>query len=178
MAQFEIAIPHLLAWEGGYVNHAKDPGGETNRGITDRLDGKIDGKVDVDGDSLPDVNIKDLTEAQAREIYKRQFWDKMRGDEIHSQAVANLLFDGYVNMGAQAIKILQDLILVTKDGKIGPMTLKALNDLTSDSAGERFIYNTYKDRRERFYIELADRKPDLKVFLKGWIRRIRSFPNL
>src|SRR5687768_14929702 len=99
MAKFEIAIPHTLAWEGGYVWHKADPGGETNRGITDRLDGKVDGLADVDGDGIGDVVLKGLSEEQAKEIYKRKFWDRMHGDEIKSQAIAGILFDGYVNMG-------------------------------------------------------------------------------
>lgn len=178
MAKFEIAIPHVLAWEGGYVNHPADPGGETNRGITDRLDGKIDGRVDVDGDLLPDVDIKALTEEQAKDIYKRVFWDRMRGDEIDSQAIANILFDGYVNMGSQAIKILQRVIMVRDDGKVGPMTIKTLNELTNDGYSEATVYHAYRDERERFYHKLAERKPEMKVFLKGWLRRIQSFPNL
>ena len=178
MAKFDIAIPHVLAFEGGYVFHPSDPGGETNRGITDRLDGVIDGKVDVDGDLIPDVDIKSLTEEQAREIYKRVFWDRMRGDKIDSQQIANIVFDGYVNMGANAIKILQRILLVNDDGKIGPMTLKILNELTNDSRSESIVYQTYKEERRRFYEKLAQRKPELAVFLKGWLRRINSFPDL
>jgi lysozyme family protein len=80
MAKFEIEIPRVLAHEGGYVNHPSDPGGETNRGITDRLDGKIDGLVDLDGDGDGDVDIRGLTEDQAKEVYRQRFWNRMNGD--------------------------------------------------------------------------------------------------
>lgn len=173
MAKFEIAIPHVLAWEGGYVNHKADPGGETNRGITDRLDGKVDGMVDIDFDGLGDVSIKDLTEEQAKEIYKTRFWDRMLGDRIESQLIANILFDGYVNMGAGAIKIMQRILNLKDDGVFGERTLAAVNN-----ADEVILYNKYKNARIEYYRNLAERKPQLQVFLKGWLNRINSFPDM
>ena len=173
MAKFEIAIPHTLVWEGGYVFHPSDPGGETNRGITDRLDGRIDGLVDLDGDGDGDVDIKNLTESQAKEVYKRRFWDRMQGDKIESQLIANILFDGYVNCGANGIKIMQRLLNQKDDGVVGPKTLAAIN-----GADEVTLYNRYKIERIKYYQELAEKRPELKVFLRGWMNRIQSFPDL
>jgi lysozyme family protein len=173
MAKFEIEIPRVLAHEGGYVNHPSDPGGETNRGITDRLDGKIDGLVDLDGDGDGDVDIRGLTEDQAKEVYRQRFWNRMNGDLIESQAIAGILFDGYVNMGGTAVKIMQRLLSQKDDGQCGPKTVAAIN-----AADERTLYQYYKLERIKFYEDLAYRKPQLKVFLKGWLRRINSFPDL
>ncbi len=58
--KFNKAVRIILAHEGGYVNHPADPGGETNMGISKR--------------SYPDLDIKNLTVAMAKEIYFRDFW--------------------------------------------------------------------------------------------------------
>ena len=57
MAHFERAIDKTLAWEGGYVNDPKDPGGETKYGISKR--------------AHPDVDIKNLSREKACAIYKK-----------------------------------------------------------------------------------------------------------
>ncbi len=63
---FGLAIGFVFKWEGGYCNHPSDPGGETNYGISKR--------------SYPELDIKNMTKAQAREIYKRDYWDKCECD--------------------------------------------------------------------------------------------------
>lgn len=85
MADFEKAIQKILRSEGGYVNDPNDKGGETKYGISKR--------------SYPNVDIKNLTLAGAKAIYKRDFWDKVGGDLINDQSIADLLVDSAVNEG-------------------------------------------------------------------------------
>lgn len=170
MADFEQAIKKVLRHEGGYVFHPADPGGETNFGITDRLDGKVDGLIDVDGNGSGDITVKALKEEQARIIYKREFWDRMRGDDIKNQQVAEIIFDGYVNMGPRALRMLQKQIGVKADGKFGPVTLSILN-----AANPKIVFEGYKDARRYYYKDLVKRKPQMVVFEKGWLNRINSF---
>lgn len=170
MANFDKAVKKVLPWEGGYVFHPADPGGETNRGITDKLDGVVDSMVDVDGDGEGDVPIKLLSEKEAKQVYNRKFWKAMKGEKIKSQNVANILFDGFVNMGPSAIKVLQRRLGIKDDGIVGPVTIAAIN-----AAPARALFYDYKHDRIKYYEILADRKPSMKVFLDGWLNRINSF---
>jgi len=176
MAKFDIAIPHVLAWEGGYVSHPADPGGATNRGITIGVFKKYAQSLLSIEPTLE--NLKALTEVQAKAIYKHAFWDRMQGDKIDSQQMASIMFDGFVNCGANGIKMMQRVIGVKEDGIFGPNSLSALNTITAEKDAEIHIYTWYKGLRKQYYENLAERKPAMKVFLKGWLNRIESFPDL
>ena len=167
MADFEQAVKLILKHEGGYVDHPSDPGGATNRGIIFSLFKQYAKSLGLD----PTVDsLKTLTEDQAKFIYSEHFWDKMRGDEIQSQAVAEIIFDAYVNMGARALKLLQIELGVGIDGQIGPITLAAINH-----AAPVVLFEQFKDARTEYYQRLSENKPSMKVFLKGWLNRINSF---
>ena len=36
-AAFEASLPFVLRWEGGFVDHPNDPGGRTNKGVTQKV---------------------------------------------------------------------------------------------------------------------------------------------
>lgn len=97
---FNHALSFVLKYEGGYVNHLADPGGETNLGITDGRDGKKDGKVDLDGDGSGDVPIRTLTPEQAGEIYRREYWVASGCDDMPAP-MAVCVFDAAVNCGVK-----------------------------------------------------------------------------
>jgi len=100
MTNFQDAIKFTLKWEGGYVNHPKDPGGETKYGIADIRDGKKDGA----NDSIP---IKDLTLADAMVVYKRDYWDANNLDTVVSP-LCIVLFDMYVNHRPSVVRKLRE----------------------------------------------------------------------
>lgn len=167
MADFEKAIPIILKWEGGWVNDPDDPGGATNRGIIFTLYKQYCLSM-----GLPPTidGLKGLTEDQAKFIYRENFWNRMKGDLIKDQQLATIIFDGYVNMGNRTLKMWQQCAGVDIDGVIGENTLSVTN-----MASARTLFSCIKDHRTMYYIELADRKPSLKKFLKGWLNRINSF---
>ncbi len=167
MADFEQSIPIILKHEGLFVNHPSDPGGATNRGITFSLFKAYAKALGL----LPTIDaLKSLTEDQAKFIYREHFWQVMRGDEIINQNIADIMFDGFVNMGGKAVKLMQKDAGTEADGTIGPATLQAINN-----ANARILFHGYKDARIKFYKDLAQKKPKLQVFLNGWLNRINSF---
>ena len=143
---FEQAVAMVLRHEGGYVNDPKDPGGETRFGISKR--------------AYPDVDILRLTEDEAKAIYKRDYWDKLRTDEI-PEPLAICLFDTAVNMGRdKAIRLLQRACGVAQDGVMGGNTIAAANRLS--------------DAVVRFSTERAIAYTGIRgfdTFGKGWLRR-------
>lgn len=128
---FKTAVAIILSHEGGYVNDPRDPGGETRYGISKR--------------AYPNVNIKDLTRDQAIAIYKRDYWDKVRGDSLPF-GVALAVFDFAVNAGvSRAIRMLQVCVGVRADGKFGDQTLAATlahnkHGLMEELATARIMY--------------------------------------
>jgi lysozyme family protein len=119
---FARALPRVLAHEGGYVNDLHDPGGATNRGITFRV---YDAYRTRKG--LPTRDVRAIAAAEVSEIYRLQYWDAVKGDEL-PPGLDYVLFDGAVNSGpAQSVKWLQRALgNVAVDGQIGQATLAAV----------------------------------------------------
>lgn len=147
MTAFDKALALILQHEGGYVNDPRDPGGETKYGISKR--------------AYPGENIKDLAVDRAGELYKRDYWDKLRCDEL-PPAVAVVAFDIAVNQGpGAAVKILQEAVRATQDGILGPKTIEAAKKMGHRAAAEMTAI------RIRRYIVT----PNFATYGAGWIRR-------
>lgn len=146
---FDQAFEKLLGHEGGYSNLAADPGGETNWGISKR--------------SYPHLNIATLTEYDAKQIYRRDFWDKCHAEQLHG-AVRFDVFDGAVNSGvSQSAQWLQRAAGVIDDGVIGPVTIGACSRFAGSVISAR-----YNGQRLAFMTRLKT----WPVFGAGWARRI------
>jgi lysozyme family protein len=158
MAIFDRAMKFVLRWEGGYVNHPSDPGGETNYGISKR--------------AHPDVDIANLTEGGAKDIYKKEYWDEIKGDEL-PDAVAIAVMDYAVNSGvAQASRSLQTLVHAGADGQIGPNTISQVK-VAAELLGEKILAQKVVLQRSDFLCGLIS-NPDYIPFMKGWMRRTHS----
>jgi lysozyme family protein len=173
MASFDLFLPIVLRFEGGYVDNPNDPGGETNMGITMATFQQCSHTL-LGIDPTSD-NLRALTPAQAGIIYKARYWNKMLGDSFTLQELANIVCDFYVNAGTNATKLLQTTLQglgagITADGAIGPATMQALNSYPQED-----VYNAYKQGRIEYYQALGAKYP---MFLKGWLSRVNSFPDL
>ena len=111
-------------------------------------------------------NNSDLV-ALVYEFYKREFWDKMRLDEVESDLKASEVFIFGVNVDTKpAVRVLQRLLNVTVDGVMGAQTLKALN------AYDEGKFNVEFDSYEiAYYASLVSKNPKLKIYANGWKNR-------
>lgn len=154
---FERAITHVLKSEGGYVDHPQDPGGATNRGIT------LATLSIWRGRKVTKAEVKALTEAEAKAIYRKNYWDVVRGDALPA-GLDLAVFDFGVNSGTQrAAKYLQGVVGVRQDGVIGPATLKAVTG--------RDTAETIRGL-SRARLDFLSRLATWPVFGKGWRHRV------
>lgn len=153
LKHFDQAFDRLISHEGGYVNHPNDPGGETKFGITLRT-ARAYGYTG---------NMRNLTREQAKEIYRQGYWNRAQADR-YDPAIGFQFFDAAVNHGAgQSIRFLQRAVNVADDGIIGPVTLKAIQNMSVTDVLARF-----NAERLEFYTRLST----WSTFGKGWSRRV------
>lgn len=154
---WDEALKHILKYEGGYVNHKDDPGGRTNLGVTQRVWEEWTGKP------ANEQEMRSLTPAMVSPLYKKRYWDAVRGDDLPS-GVDLCVFDCAVNAGVgRASKFLQQAVGVTADGQIGPMTVAATTAKPAEEVIEAFC-----NLREAHYKSLST----FATFGKGWMNRL------
>ncbi|MES2783009.1 MAG: glycoside hydrolase family 108 protein [Pseudomonadota bacterium] len=157
-SNFEKSLAYVLEHEGGYVNHPRDPGGATNKGVTQAV---YDAYRKTRGRGQQPV--KFISEAEVRAIYKFQYWDRVHGDLL-PLGVDYAVFDFAVNSGVgRASKYLQAVLGVSQDGQIGALTLAAI-------ANAARTINALCDRRMGFLRNLRT----FLTFGKGWTRRVQG----
>ena len=149
---FDECLKMLLHHEGGYVNHPKDPGGETNLGVTKRVYEKWGGTKDM----------KALTVEDVAPIYKKNYWNRCKCDDLES-GVDWVVFDWAVNSGTgRAAKAIQKICGASQDGAIGPKTLALIKLQNTE-----YVIEEFGKIRQNFYESLKT----FDTFGKGWTRR-------
>lgn len=150
---FEQCLNAVLAHEGDYADEPADPGGETRFGITAR----VARAAGYTGD------MRDLPLALARDIYRRQYWDPLRAEDLPAE-LRYCVFDAAVASGVrQSIRWLQEALGVETDGVLGPVTLAAVSASNPLSIKSKLLA-----QRLRFITTL----PHWQRFSRGWSRRI------
>jgi lysozyme family protein len=126
-ARFLACLAQTLKWEGGYSNDPYDPGGATYHGIIQR---EYDAYRVNKG--LPKQTVRKMSKVEEDEIYFNGYWDETRCDELPA-GVDLCVFDFAVNSGpVTSVKKLQLAVNVKPDGKIGPITLAAIESMDPD----------------------------------------------
>ena len=149
----------ILHHEGGYVNHPKDPGGETNLGVTKRVYEEWGGTKEM----------VDLTVEDVAPIYEKNYWGRVKADDLPS-GLDLCVFDFAVNAGpGRAAKYLQSMIGTTVDGGIGPNTLKAVYNYVEE-VGVQGTIEEYQSGRISYYEQLST----FETFGRGWTRRVEE----
>lgn len=133
MAKLDIALKLTLKNEGFYGNDPSDTGGETLWGIARNKEKDWPGWAIVDSlrghNDFPSCLKENVQLLQMRhEVYNREYWNPIKGDNIINQEVANDLFDKAVNMGVhQAVVLCQRSLEIPETGKMDSSTLNILN---------------------------------------------------
>ena len=173
----------IVAREGGFVDDPDDPGGPTNHGVTlatlQRLGRDInrDHKIDV-------ADVQALGREAAAQIFVEYYFRKPGIGGLPA-ALQPSVFDAYVNMGGQAVKVLQRLLgsmrlAVAVDGVIGPQTLDATAKALA--AAPDHLADAFGIARRNYYYALGDARPQSRKFARrrdggkgGWIVRAEAF---
>lgn len=157
-SNYKPSLDLVLQHEGGYVNDPQDPGGATNKGVTQAV---YDAWRRAQG--LPSRSVASIGDAEVGSIYKNNYWDRVMGDELPS-GVDYSVFDFAVNSGVnRAARYLQRAVGVADDGKIGPKTLAAVKVKDPQS-----IIDAICEDRLTFLQHL----PTFPRFGGGWTRRV------
>jgi lysozyme family protein len=164
MANFEQAFEKMIRDEGGFVLHTVpgDTGGMTYAGIARNKNPQWPGWTLLDhNENSP------LLTGMVRNFYKVEFWDRIRGDELTNQTVAENIFNFGVNTGISvAVKLAQLIIGVIPDGAIGPKTVEKLNTVDSES-----FKKSYALAKITRYADICNKNRTQSKFLLGWINR-------
>lgn len=175
MSAIEKIIDDIIKREGGYVYHKDDRGGATNGGITEA----VARHYGYTGD------MKALPMDLIREIYRKRYFYEPGFDKVEklSLLIADKMTDIGVNMGqSRAVMFLQrslnlfnrdniDYPILTVDGNLGPMTLRALDAFLQkrkNEKGEIVLRRALNNRQGDKYFDIAEKDKSQKAFTYGW----------
>lgn len=158
---FDLCFDRLISHEGGFQKHKSDRGNWTSGRVgVGELKGTNWG---ISAMSYPDLDIENLTRADAKAIYWRDFWCRLGCDQFHL-AIGYQLFDIAVNHGpGNAARMLQRAVKVADDGDVGPKTLAVVADWSVDD-----VMCRVNAERLEFYTKLSN----WDSFGKGWVCRV------
>ncbi len=168
MSNASEAIRKVILAEGGskFTNDPDDSGGPTKYGITLATLSEYRGyKCSID-------DVKNMSEAEAIAIYKKNYWDKLKGDLL-PYSISYTMFNYGVNRGiGNAVKLAQEVLGLAVDGVLGPNTLNAIKGTNLNTFISKYLAGA-----QEAYRELASRREKDKKYLKGWLNRVQEISD-
>lgn len=163
---YKVSLALVLAHEGGYVNHKLDPGGATNKGVTQKV---YNAYRSLKG--MPRQTVRVINNIEVEEIYRKNYWRLVRGDSLPS-GLDYAVFDFAVNSSvSRATRYLQKVVGVVDDGTIGDITLEA-------------IYKAARKDEENLIATLCANRivylqglKTFQTFGRGWMRRVVGYQH-
>ena len=178
MASHKEIVPFFYKWEGGLSKDKNDSassnpcptsfkgidGYHTNKGVT------YNAWIAVFG-TTNDARFFEMNNEDWGLIFKRGYWDKVKGDKIQYQSIANILVSWAWGSGSKtAIKQMQKVLGVSVDGVIGNQTLNAIHAFNEVELFDKCVL-----ARKSFFESIARSNPKNLKFLKGWLNRLADF---
>lgn len=159
--KFDRCHAVTAVWEGGWSDNKKDRGGKTMYGITQAtLSAWLGRPASV-------AEIRGLTKQTALAIYRKNYWDRVSGDELPA-GIDLVVYDWGVNSGPKrAVVALQSILGVEPDGWVGDKTLRALK-----LCNVAEVIQSMHERRMAFLKGLG--KEQWAEFGKGWTNRVND----
>lgn len=180
MANYKTILDKTIKFEGGYQNFPNDSANYnskkeligTNRGISAialeeywRQIGK---------NQIPTVSdVKALTVNDAEKIYKKLFWDKIKGDNIVNQSIAWIIFDSYIASGN--LKRVKNGIAKELGKDKFPIDTKIFTDTQIElinKANASKLFDSIKENEIQSRKDIVKNNPSQEKFLKGWLNRL------
>ena len=184
MAIYEIARKLTENFEGGWCDTSGDAGGETYKGVARNFHPQLElwkwidqAKAEMppihDGNArdwikMLNANLAKISKLQGAvcEFYRTEYWDANRLSLVESQPIANWIYDHAVNAGIRGVKWAQEAAGVVADGKVGPVTIAAINRMFTDDFLKRA-----EDVAAFYRLDRAMANPSQIKFLPSWLRR-------
>jgi lysozyme family protein len=157
---YNMLIDEVMGAEGGYQNGANDHGGETKYGISKR--------------SYPHLDIPNITQDMARDIFKKDFFDKISGDKLFEKnagAAAHLADIAFNSGPGKAAQMLSDVLGIPRQKRI-------TQEMIDMIPGDESIVKKLSARRSDFYNSLAANDPINSRNLRGWMNRLDRINTL
>lgn len=163
---FDQAFERLIGHEGKFTNDRQDRGNWTT-GVIGK--GELKGtKYGISAMTYPDLDIKNLNLVLAKQIYKRDWWDKIKADQINPALIFQV-WDFAINAGmGTAKRKLQKAVGVVEDGIIGNLTIQAINKAELND-----ILLKFNAERLKYYTSLST----WPRYGKGWTLRVAGQLN-